>query len=534
MNALPLNYAHIIGGLKEKIRRARQRAILSVNKELLQVYWEIGSVILEHQKDAGWGSKIIDRLSADLKTEFPDFKGFSVRNLKYMRAFAETYPAFVQRSAAQIETNNNQENIIVQQAAAQLPWGHHQVLLDKVKEPNQRNFYIEKAIENGWSRDVMIHQIETGLYERAGKTISNFTQTLPALQSDLAQQTFKNPYVFDFLALTEEIKERELEIGLIQHLKSFMLELGKGFAYVGNQKNLVVGGEDFYLDLLFYNYHLHCFVVFELKIGAFKAEYAGKLNFYVNAINEQVKGIDDKPTIGVLLCKTSNETIVKYALQNIDSPIGVADYELKKALPSQLKAEMPSIEELEKELDESYEELKTPSQKRMEALKEKLAGFKGPEIKQLATTPILKTIIKQSLLPLYKTLINKTAEIKDWFMTEDYLWEGKEKSFSDIDKLGMEWDEEFLKSKMEFNFAYRLRGFKKAGTESFNISYDLRVRLDTYWYGIILINYKDNQPFIKKLYDEQLSTAEIENIADTIHEILVTDIENRIDNLKSK
>ena len=239
----------------------------------------------------------------------------------------------------------------MQAPLAQLSWYHHITLLDKVKDPITRLFYIEKAGKNGWSRDVMVLQIESKLHQRQGKAITNFENTLPPLQSDLAKETLKNPYLFDFLSIGEEMQERELEKALMQHIKKFLLELGRGFAYVGNQFNIVVQEDDYFLDLLFYNYHLHCFIVFELKIGKFKPEYAGKLNFYINTADEQIKGKEDKPTIGVLLCKTPNHTVVKYALKGIKTPMGVADYEFAKALPKNLKSELPSIEELETALE---------------------------------------------------------------------------------------------------------------------------------------------------------------------------------------
>jgi predicted nuclease of restriction endonuclease-like (RecB) superfamily len=314
-------------------------------------------------------------------------KGLSIRNIKYMRAFAEAYPDFiiVRPPASQLRnTKNNPVTIvqaplaqlhadkIMQAPLAQLSWYHHITLLDKIKDPAIRLFYIDKAIKNGWSRNVLSLQIESRLHQRQGKAITNFDNTLPSPQSDLAKETPKNPYLFDFLGISEEMQERDLEKALIQYLKKFMLELGRGFAYVGNQKNLNVAGEDFFLDLLFYNYYLHCFVVFELKIGEFEPEFAGKLNFYVNAINEQIKGKEDKPTIGVLLCKTPNDTVVKFSLQGIKTPLGVADYELAKALPKQLKAEMPTVEELETEIEREYKELKTPAGKRPGMLKRKL------------------------------------------------------------------------------------------------------------------------------------------------------------------
>ncbi|GGC43074.1 hypothetical protein GCM10011386_39190 [Parapedobacter defluvii] len=336
-------YIQLLGELKERIRHAQQRAALAVNTEMLELYWYIGSIISKQIMEAGWGAKVIDRLSADLKSEFPDIKGFSVRNLKYMRAFADAYSEFVQPPVAQLKSAEKQGDEFMQLPVAQIPWSHHTVILDRVKDANIRMYYIRKTLENGWSKDVLALQIENRLHERQGQAITNFERTLPKPQSDLAKDTLKNPYLFDFLGIGEDIQERELEKALVQHIRKFLLELGKGFAYVGNQYHLQIGNEDFYLDLLFYNFHLHCFVVFELKIGDFKPEYAGKLNFYVNAIDEQIKSKEDKQTIGVLLCKTPNETIIRYSLKGIESPLGVADYQL----PKKLKSEMPTIEELE-------------------------------------------------------------------------------------------------------------------------------------------------------------------------------------------
>ena len=297
-------------------------------------------------------------------------KGLSVRNLKYMRAFADAYPDFliaqplvaqlpktkktktelaiVQGALAQLESKAF--NPFVQATLAQIPWYHHITLLDKVKDKQTRLFYIQQTIKNGWSRDIMLHQIDTGLHKRIGLSINNFENNLPAIDSDLAKETFKSSYVFDFLTLSEEAKEKDVERALMQHLKKFMLELGRGFAYVGNQFNLVVEDDDYFLDLLFYNINLKCYVVFELKVGDFKPEFTGKLNFYTNTVNEEIKNKDDKPTIGILLCKTPNKTVVKYSLQGIKSPIGVSNYQFTNALPKQLKGEMPTIKELENEI----------------------------------------------------------------------------------------------------------------------------------------------------------------------------------------
>lgn len=344
------NYLAILGELKGKIQRARQRAIVAVNSELLFAYWEIGHTILIQQKQEGWGTKVISRLIADLKAEFPDMKGLSPRNFKYMRAFADAYPEFIQQGK-EPQTVDNNDVVIVQQLAAQLPWTHHQLLLDKTNSLSERAFYIKQAAENGWSRSILSHQLSSQLHLRQGNTINNFEQALPPAQSQLARETLKNPYVFNFLTSSDLVREIGMEKALIRHIKNFMLELGRGFAYVGNQYNLTIEEDEFFLDLLFFNYRLDCFIVFELKVGEFRPEYAGKLNFYINTVNAQIKLPQHKPSIGVLLCKSANQTIVKYALQNIQSPIGISSFELTNMLPRELETDMPTIEELEREMD---------------------------------------------------------------------------------------------------------------------------------------------------------------------------------------
>ena len=310
------SYQDWLNQLKTQIRSSQQRAILAVNQELVLLYWQIGQNILQRQDQQGWGAKVVDRLSKDLSAEFPEIKGFSTRNLKYMRKFAEAW----------------QDKQIVQQAVALLPWGHNLVLLDKFSDNVTRLWYAQKAIEHGWSRNVLVHQIESGLLERTGQAVNNFSQTLPEIQSDLATQTFKDPYIFDFLSLGEVYYERELETVLTQHIMAFLLELGTGFAFVGKQRHIEVGGDDFYIDLLFYHLQLRCYVVIELKTGDFKPEHIGQLNFYVTAVDRQLKTENDTPTIGLLLSKSRNEVVVEYALNQTPQPIGVAVYQLEKML----------------------------------------------------------------------------------------------------------------------------------------------------------------------------------------------------------
>ena len=329
-------YQSWLADLKNRVKTAQLKAALAVNSELILLYWQIGKSILEKQDELGWGAKVIDQLSKDLGSSFPDMKGFSSRNLKYMRLFAETYP----------------EEAIVQQAVAQIPWGHNVRILDKVKDPEQRLWYIHKTIENGWSRNILTMQIESGLYNRSGKAISNFKDTLPALQSDLARQTLKDPYNFEFLGIAEDALEKEVEKASIEHIRNFLLELGTGFAFVGSQYHLGLGGEDFYLDLLFYHTQLRCYIIIDLKTGKFKPEYAGKMNFYLNVVDDKLRHKDDQPSIGLILCKHKNEIIAEYSLRGHTKPMGVSEYQLTQALPEGLKGKLPTVKEIEAEFGE--------------------------------------------------------------------------------------------------------------------------------------------------------------------------------------
>jgi len=370
--ALENSYTAIIAQIKIEIETARLRAAISVNQHLLILYWRIGRIILEQQSAEGWGTKVIDRLSDDLRREFPDMKGTSARNLKYMRAFAEAYPEFVQAPLAQfgdevilqpavakLEDGTIMQQAVaqlpnvsfVQQVVAQIPWGQNVVILDRVKDQNERLFYIKKVAENGWSRNILVHQIEGKLYHRQGKAISNFTQTLPTPQSDLAREMLKDPYKFDFLNLSDEYFEKDMEDALVGHITKFLLELGAGFSYVGRQYHLEVGGEDFYIDLLFYHLKLRSYVVIELKTGKFIPEYASKLNFYLSAVDDMLKHKSDNPTLGILICKERNKVIAEYALRDINKPIGIAAYELTQSIPENLRGSLPTIEEIENELE---------------------------------------------------------------------------------------------------------------------------------------------------------------------------------------
>ena len=330
----PEGYADWLADLKSRIHSAQQRATLAVNHELVLLYWQIGRDILARQDEAGWGAKVIDRLGHDLRAAFPDIKGFSPRNLKYMRAFAEAWP----------------DAEFVQQAAAQLPWGHNLVLLDRLNTPAERRWYAAKGIEHNWSRNVLNIQIETRLLERSGTAVTNFDARLPKPQSDLARESLKDPYRFDFLGLTDEAQERALENALVKHVTEFLLELGAGFAFVGRQVLLDVGGDQFFIDLLFYHLKLRCYVVIELKGGKYKPEHLGQLGFYLTAVDRQVKSEHDNPSIGLLLCKSKNKVVAEYALGDKTQPMGIAEYKLLESLPAELQSSLPSIEQIEREL----------------------------------------------------------------------------------------------------------------------------------------------------------------------------------------
>ncbi|KVP48536.1 PDDEXK nuclease domain-containing protein [Burkholderia ubonensis] len=311
-----------------------KRAAASANRELVTLYWQIGRDILERQQQRGWGAKVIDQLARDLKDAFPDMRGFSPRNLKYMRALAQAWPA----------------PEFVQQPAAQLPWFHLCTLLDKVKDPADRDWYAGKSLEHGWSRNVLAMQIDTQAHTRAGSAVTNFDARLPPPQSDLAREALKDPYVFDFLGLTEDAQERDIEQALTRHITRFLLELGAGFAFVGRQYRLEVGGDEFFIDLLFYHLKLRCYVVVELKATPFRPDYAGQLNFYLSAVDAQLRAPEDQPAIGLLLCRERNRLVAEYALRGMANPMGVAEYQLLRQIPKSLESGLPSIDRIEAEL----------------------------------------------------------------------------------------------------------------------------------------------------------------------------------------
>ena len=374
-----IQYTHVLQKLKDKIKSSQQKAILAVNNELLGVYWEIGNAIAEQEKLAGWGGKIIDKLAADLKAEFPEMKGLSPRNLRYMRDFALAWPEILQQPAAKLQSTDNELDVILQQLAAKLPWGHHQVLLVKLKNTEERAFYIKKAVENGWSRSILEHQIESGLHKAQGRLINNFNNTLPEYHSELTKQVFKDPYNFDFIMLGEQARERDLEDALLTQVTKVLLELGAGFAFMGRQKRFDAGGREFFVDLLFYHTKLRRHIIIELKLGEFEPEYVSKMNLYLGLADDQLRGEFDEPAVGLILCKTNNKIIAEYALRDTSKPIGIAEYKIGERLPDNIKGELPSIEEIEQWIDDEFEEYLSPVDERLNEIKEKLKGIQKDE-----------------------------------------------------------------------------------------------------------------------------------------------------------
>jgi predicted nuclease of restriction endonuclease-like (RecB) superfamily len=339
-------YSTLLLDIKARIHQGQLKVAHSISTELTKMYWDIGSILHERQQEEGWGAGIIPKLAKDIVNELPEVKGFSERNLKRMLRFYREY------------TTSKMTWEKVPQAVAQLPWSHNALLIERVKDIEVRIWYAEQVMIEGWSRDSLIQMIKSSAFERQGSAVSNFNDRLPEIQSNLAQQTLKDPYIFDFLTLSEPFKERELETELLKHLEKFLLELGGGFSFVGRQYRVEISDQDFYIDLLFYHLKLRAFVVIELKRGDFKPEYAGKMNFYCSVVDDQLRHSTDNPTIGLILCQTKDRILAEYSLRGIQKPIGVSDYELTKALPDNLKTSLPSIEELESELASDIENAK--------------------------------------------------------------------------------------------------------------------------------------------------------------------------------
>lgn len=331
-------YKNWLQRIKQKILSAQLKAAVTVNAQLLDLYWDLGKDILQKQRDSNWGDAVLEQLSIDLKLAFPTIKGFSRRNLYAIRQWYSFYA---------------NESEFVPQAVAQIPWGHNRLIISKIKTTNAALFYAKATLQNGWNRDQLEIAINNNYFENKGKSITNFNETLPEKQSQLAIETLKNPYNLDFLGLENDALERDIENAMMQHLTKFLIELGKGFAFVGRQYAIEVSNNEYFIDLLFYHLHLRCYVVIELKSGKFKPEYAGKLNFYLSAVDSQLKHQQDGASIGLILCKHKDKIEAEYSLRNMQKPIGISEYSLTQALPEQLQSSLPTVEEIEQQLENS-------------------------------------------------------------------------------------------------------------------------------------------------------------------------------------
>lgn len=367
-----MTYKQLFASIKQQVKSAQTKAALAVNSSLIQLYWNMGKMIADNQALFDGRTNYVEQLAKDLRAEFPEMKGFSRSNLFYIRRFYQFYAsASVQQVVGLNETlagtpsmqqpvaleiaHSVQQPVRLNSILPSVPWGHHVVIINKIKEQEEALFYIQQTIENHWSRAILTLQIEQALYSRQGKAITNFSQTLPEKQALMAGQMLKDPYNFGFLTLEPKVQELDIELQLTEHITKFLLELGKGFAFIGRQYSLQVGDKDYRLDLLFYHIRLRCFVVVDLKVVEFEPEFAGKMNFYLSVVDEQIKTADDQPTIGIILCKNKNKLEVEYALRGMSKPIGVSEFTVTQALPSELKSTLPTIEEFENELNKDIE-----------------------------------------------------------------------------------------------------------------------------------------------------------------------------------
>jgi predicted nuclease of restriction endonuclease-like (RecB) superfamily len=392
------DYATLLVDIKQRIRAAQMRATFSANAELVQLYWDIGRTIDHEQQQRGWGTAVIPRLARDLRRQFPEIKGFSERNISRMIAFFRAYPApsILPQPVAKLTARTKKQPSsaalsILPQAVAklgnadsspfdrqlltQIPWGHHILLMERIKDASTRFWYMRQTVANGWSRNMLAVQISGSVHLRQGHAVTNFDQLLPPAQSDLAHQSLKDPYIFDFLTLEAPFHERELESQLLAHIQKFLLELGQGFAFVGRQFHLRVGGEDFYIDLLFYHLRLRCFFAIDLKTGSFEAEYAGKMNFYCNVIDDQLRHPADQPTIGLILCQDKNRLIAEYSLKGVNKAIGISGYQLTRDLPRQFQSSLPSIDEIETELSAGNKSKRPAKKTRLKCSKTRIRKF---------------------------------------------------------------------------------------------------------------------------------------------------------------
>ena len=524
--------------LKDKIRNSQLRAGLKVNTEMLSLYWELGKAMSEKQANSTWGDKIITQLAADLTAEFKDLEGFSRSNLFNIRKWYQFYAKnlqIVQQSVGLLTQANQQEaDQIVQQPVGQfpvvlglIPWGHHIQVVTKSQTIEEALFYVQQTALHNWKRTVLIYQIESALYYRKGKAQNNFEITLPKTQSELATELLKNPYNLGFLSLSEEVSERDLENAILANIKKFLLELGVGFSFYGQQFHVKIGDKDFYIDLIFYHTRLHCYFVIELKVTEFEPEHAGKLEFYITAIDEQIKLPEDNPTIGLLLCKTADKIIVEYSLKTKSKPMGVAEY--KHAIPKEWKNELPDEEILKQELEKEITIPQKPLDEKIDRLKEIVKKMNADPADLEKDNDLVKKVLTEIQQPLIKLIDKKLADVKSMF--KNYKVEGR------YNQRTLEWNmhdfELNAKLLLEENvwmlgFQVALETFIQGGTKAFNVWQRLEIHLDKHKY---MIGPDRGKVWYERVYRKMLTNGELEDITDRFVELIIDKINRQTERI---
>lgn len=511
-------YKEWLFNLKQQIRVAQLKAAVKVNTELLNLYWNLGKEIVTKQQNSNWGDALIEQLAKDLSSEFPDMKGFSRTNLFYIRRWFLFYSKESEKVPQPVGQLQEQPGSfeLIPQLVVQIPWGHNREIITKAKTVEEAIFYVQQTIINNWSRNILQAQMESGLFRRKGKVLDNFESTLPKPQADLARETLKNPYNFDFLVLGPEAREKDLEDALLNQIQKFLLELGQGFAFMGRQYIVNVGGDDFRIDLLFYHTRLRCYVVVELKVTEFEPEFAGKLNFYLSAIDAQLRHEQDQPTIGILLCKTPNTVVVEYSLQSISKPLGVAEYQLTSAIPEDLKGELPTIEELEEQL--TIEVSKSAVEQKLDKFKELVSKLDHPEMTQEKTQAIVQDLFTgtlQALMDKIKLLLKDVLPLFADSWIAPMINESANRWFMNTDL-----EAHFIKDSttMSIGIYVCLDGFKKGGTNTFSVHETLTLWLDKYKYHI---GQQMTEKWHQGLYGYKCSEEDIIAIAERFVEIII-------------
>jgi predicted nuclease of restriction endonuclease-like (RecB) superfamily len=531
-------YNQWLAELKEKIRNSQLRAGLKVNTELLSLYWELGKAMTDKQANSTWGDKIITQLAADLTAEFNDLEGFSRSNLfnirKWYQFYATALPIVQQSVGLLFQSDEQGSDQIVQQAVGQIPailgiipWGHHIQVVTKSKSIEEALFYVQQTALHSWKRTVLIHQIESALFHRKGKAYSNFEITLPKVQSELAAELLKNPYNIGFLNLSEEVSERDLENAILANLKKFLLELGVGFSFYGQQFYIKVGTKDFYIDLIFYHTRLHCYFVIELKVTEFEPEHAGKLEFYITAVDEQIKLPEDNPTIGLLLCKTADKVIVEYTLKTKTKPMGVAEY--NHVIPKEWRNELPDEKILKHELEKEIIIPQKPFNEKINKLKEIVARIKTDPADLEKNNDLVKKVFTNIVRPLIELIETKMTDVKPLFQKTRIEWRLNEKHIGayvtsyDIDAHLMATENIWV-----FGFEFALETFIHGGVKAFSVWQRLEINLDKHKY---MIGPERGKIWMEKVYSKFLSENELDELADRFVETMVDDINNNAERI---